>query len=149
MSIKDRLREDMKTAMKEKNELALSTIRMLISAIKNREIELIKEADETEVMAVLTKAVKQRHDSATQYRAAARPELAEKEEAEIKVIERYLPKGLSEEEITILVKDAIAKSGAASMKDMGKVMGVLMPQVKGKADGSQVNAIVKKLLGGV
>ena len=148
MSIKDRLREDMKTAMKEKNEVALSTIRMLISAIKNREIELIKEADEAEVMAVLTKAVKQRNDSATQYRAGARPELAEKEEAEIKVIERYLPKGLSEEEITILVKDAIAKSGAASMKDIGKVMGVLMPQVKGKADGGQVNAIVKKLLGG-
>jgi hypothetical protein len=147
MSLKNRLREDMKTAMKEKNELALGAIRMMISAIKNREIELIKEIGDPEIEAILAKAVKQRLDSASQFRSGGRPELADKEEAEIKVIERYLPKGLSEEEITALVKDAIAKSGAASMRDIGKVMGILMPQVKGKADGGQVNAIVKKLLG--
>ena len=147
MSLKKRLREDMKTAMKEKNELALGAIRMMISAIKNREIELIKEIGDPEIEAILAKAVKQRLDSASQFRSGGRPELADKEEAEIKVIERYLPKGLSEEEITALVKDAIAKSGAASMRDIGKVMGILMPQVKGKADGGQVNAIVKKLLG--
>jgi len=148
MSVKERLREDMKTAMKEKNELALSTIRMMISAIKNREIEQIKELDDTETLTVLQKAVKQRLDSAQQYQAAGRLELAQKEEEEIKILERYLPKGLSQEQITTLVKEAIGKSGAASMKDIGKVMGILMPQVKGKADGGQVNAIVKQLLGG-
>ncbi|MDH4183083.1 MAG: GatB/YqeY domain-containing protein [Nitrospinota bacterium] len=148
MSVKERLREDMKTAMKEKNDLALSTIRMMISAIKNREIEQIKELDDTETLAVLQKAVKQRLDSAQQYKAAGRLELAQKEEEEIKILERYLPKGLSQEQITTLVKEAIGKSGAASMKDIGKVMGILMPQVKGKADGGQVNAIVKQLLGG-
>ena len=148
MSIKDRLRDDMKTAMKAKDQLALGTIRMMISAIKNREIDLTQEIDDQEVEAVLAKAVKQRQDSAAQYKEAGRAELAEKEEAEIEILRKYLPEGLSQDQIETLVKEAIGKSGASSMKDIGKVMGILMPQVKGRADGSQVNAIVKKLLGG-
>jgi len=148
MSIKDRLRDDMKTAMKAKDELALTTIRMMISAIKNREIELTQEIDDQETEAVLAKAVKQRLDSARQYREAGRVELADREEAEIEVLRKYMPEGLSDEQIEVLVKEAIGKSGAASMKDLGKVMGILMPQVKGRADGTQVNTIVKKLLGG-
>ena len=147
MSIKDRLREDMKTAMKEKDQITLSTTRMMISAIKNKEIEVGRELDEKEIAGVLAKAAKQRHESAKQYREAGREELAEQEEAEIKALDKYLPKPLTQDEVENLVKEAIGKSGASSMKDMGKVMGVLIPQVQGRADGAQVNAIVKKLLG--
>lgn len=148
MSLKDQLAEDMKTAMKAKDHVTLSTIRMVTSAIKNKEIELIRKLSEEEVAEVVVKAIKQRRDSIEQYRKGAREDLAVKEEAEIVVLERYLPKQLTEEEITALAREAIAAVGATSAKEMGKVMGQLMPKVKGKADGGLVNRVVKGLLGG-
>lgn len=148
MSLKDQLAEDMKTAMKAKDQVTLSTIRMVTSAIKNKEIELIRKLSEEEVAEVVVKAIKQRRDSIEQYRKGAREDLAVKEEAEIVVLERYLPKQLTEEEITALAREAIAAVGATSAKEMGKVMGQLMPKVKGKADGGLVNRVVKGLLGG-
>lgn len=148
MSLKQSLGEDMKSAMKSKDQVALSTIRMLTAAIKNKEIEVGRELDDAGVEELVARSIKQRRESAEQYRNADREELAANEEAEIEVLLKYLPEQLDENAIRELVKEAVDKSGAASMKDMGKVMGVLMPKVKGKADGSVVNRIVKETLGG-
>ena len=148
MSLKDQLTEDMKTAMKAKDQVTLSTIRMVTSAVKNKEIELIRKLSEEETAEVIAKAIKQRRDSIEQYRKGAREDLAAKEESEIAVLERYLPKQLTEAEVTALAREAIAAVGATSAKEMGKVMGQLMPKVKGKADGGVVNRVVKGLLGG-
>jgi len=148
MSLKDQLTEDMKTAMKAKDQVTLSTIRMVTSAVKNKEIELIRKLSEEETAEVIAKAIKQRRDSIEQYRKGAREDLAAKEESEIAVLERYLPKQLAEAEVTALAREAIAAVGATSAKEMGKVMGQLMPKVKGKADGGVVNRVVKGLLGG-
>ncbi len=133
--------------MKEKERLRLSTIRMVISAIKNKEIEKGEELDDSEVEDLIAKAVKQRRDSAGQYRNGDRIELAEKEEAEIVILNAYLPRQMGEEQIRGLVRSAVEEAGATSIKEMGKVMGLLMPKVKGKADGSAVNKIVKEILG--
>ncbi len=138
----------MKSAMKEKAALRLSTIRMVISAIKNKEIEKGGELDDSGVEDVIVKAVKQRRDSAGQYRNGGRAELAEKEEAEIVILEAYLPEQMGEDQIRELAKAAVSEAKAVSMKELGKVMGLLMPKVKGKADGSAVNRIVKEILGG-
>jgi len=138
--------DDMKTAMKAKDKVALGVIRMLRAAIKDKEIELGKALDNTEILAVITKLIKQRKDSATQYRDAGRPELAEKEEAEIKVLEVYLPEQMNDAEIQQLVANAIAEAGATSMKDMGKVMGIVRPKAQGKADMGKVSAEVKAAL---
>ena len=138
----------MKTAMKAKDQVTLSTIRMVTSAVKNKEIELIRKLSEEETAEVIAKAIKQRRDSIEQYRKGAREDLAAKEESEIAVLERYLPKQLTEAEVTALAREAIAAVGATSAKEMGKVMGQLMPKVKGKADGGVVNRVVKGLLGG-
>lgn len=148
MSLKQSLGEDMKSAMKSKDQVALSTIRMLTAAIKNKEIEVGRELDDAGVEELVARSIKQRRESAEQYRNADREELAANEEAEIEVLLKYLPEQLDENAIRELVKEAVDKSGAASMKDMGKVMGALMPKVKGKADGAVVNRIVKETLGG-
>jgi len=137
---------DMKSAMKAKDSLALGTIRMLRAAIKDKEIELGKALEDTEVLAVVSKAIKQRKDAASQYTDANRPELAEKEQAEIKVLEVYLPEQMSDEEISALVANAVAESGAGSIKDMGKVMGIVRPKAAGNADMSKVSAAVKAAL---
>jgi uncharacterized protein YqeY len=137
---------DMKAAMKAKDKVALGVIRMLRAAIKDKEIELGKTLENTETLAVISKLIKQRKDSATQYREADRPELAEKEEAEIKVLEVYLPEQMNDAEIKQLVADAVAESGATSMKDMGKVMGIVRPKAQGKADMGKVSAEVKAAL---
>ena len=138
--------DDMKTAMKAKNKVALGVIRMLRAAIKDKEIELGKALENTETLAVIGKLIKQRKDSATQYLEADRPELAEKEEAEIKVLEIYLPEQMNDAEIKQLVVDAVAEAGATSMKDMGKVMGIVRPKAQGKADMSKVSTEVKAAL---
>ena len=138
--------DDMKTAMKAKDSLALGAIRMLRSAIKDKEIELGRAAEDTDVIAVISKLIKQRKDSATQYTDANRPELAEKENAEIKVLEVYMPEQMSDAEIQAMVEAAIAEAGASSMKDMGSVMGIVRPKAQGNADMGKVSAAVKAAL---
>jgi hypothetical protein len=148
MSTKAKLTEDMKTAMKAKDAARLSTIRMLNSSIKNKEIDQRRELTDEEVAAVISTAVKQRRDSIEQFKAGARQDLVEQEEAEVAILISYLPQQLTEDEIRDIVKSAIAETSASSAKDMGKVMKVIMPKTKGKADGALVNKVVKELLGG-
>lgn len=148
MSLKEQLTEDMKQAMKAKEagKLRLSVIRMVRSAIKNVEIDSKKELNEEEVQAIVAKEVKMRRDSIDEFEKANRHDLVEQLEQEIAVLMPYLPQQLTEAEIRDLVSEAIASSGAASPKEMGKVMAVLMPKVKGRADGKLVNTIVRELL---
>ncbi len=148
MSLKDQLNNDMKEAMKAKQTERLSTIRQLRSAIKNKEIELGKELDDEAVISVIGTLVKQRREAAQMYRDNARPELADKEEAELAVLQDYLPAQLSETELREIVKAVIAETGASSMKDMGKVMPQVMAKTKGAADGKLINQLVRELLAG-
>jgi len=137
---------DMKTAMKAKDKLALGVIRMLRAAIKDKEIELGKTLEDTDTIAVISKLIKQRKDSATQYIDAGRPELAATENAEIKVLEIYMPEQMNDDEIQALVAAAVAETGATSMKDMGGVMGIVRDKAAGKADMGKVSAAVKAAL---
>jgi uncharacterized protein len=148
MALKERLDEDLKAAMREKAPLRLSTIRMLKSAIKYREIELMKPLDDAGVLAVIASEVKRRRDSVEQYRAANRADLAEKEEAEIRILQEYLPQQLGEEELRAKVDEAIARAGAQGPKDMGAVMKALLPEVQGRAEGKVVSDMVKARLSG-
>jgi uncharacterized protein YqeY len=148
MSLKERLDQDLKTAMREKAQLRLGTIRMLKSAIKYREIELMKPLDDAGVHAVIGSEVKRRRDAVEQYRAGNRPELAEKEENEIAILQAYLPQQLSADELRAKVDEAVKKVGAQSMKDMGAVMKALMPEVQGRAEGKAVSDMVKARLSG-
>jgi len=136
----------MKQAMKEKNKEKLGVIRMLRAALKDKEIELGKDLVEADVVAVAGKLIKQRKDAAKQYADAERQDLADKELAEIQYLEVYLPEQMSESEVAEAVQQAIAASGASSMKDMGKVMGILRPQIDGKADMGIASALVKAAL---
>ena len=148
MSLKEQLTEDMKTAMKAKAEgkQRLAVIRMVRSAIRQAEIDGKTELDDAGVVSIISKEVKSRRDSIEEFRKGGREDLVEQNEAEIAVLMPYLPKQLSEDEIRELVKAAVAQTGASSQKDMGKVMGALMPKVKGRADGKLVNTIVRELL---
>lgn len=146
MSLKERLKADMKEAMKAKDKVRLSTIRMINSLIKNAEIEKRGELTDEEIIQLLMKYAKQRKESIEMYEKGGRQDLVEKEKAELAIVESYLPEQMSEEEIREIVKKAIEEVGAESVKDMGKVMKIVMPKVKGKADGSLVNKIVKELL---
>ena len=149
MNLKDRLTEDMKLAMKEKEtgKLRLSVIRMVRSAIKNVEIDRKKELDEGETLDVISKEVKLRKDSLDEFRKADRPEATALLEQEIAILMAYLPEQLGEDELRVLVADAVAQTGASTPKDMGKVMAVLLPKIKGRADGKLVNSLVKEKLG--
>ena len=147
MSLKARIQDDMKAAMKAGDKARLGVIRLILAAIKQREVDERIELDDQQVLAVLDKMVKQRRDSIQQYRDAGREELAAAEEAEVAVIQEYLPEALSEAEIAAIVEQAIADTGASSMKEMGKVMGKVKPQVQGRADMGQVSALVKQKLG--
>ncbi|MDQ6977362.1 MAG: GatB/YqeY domain-containing protein [Ghiorsea sp.] len=138
--------DDMKTAMKAKDKVALGVIRMLRAAIKDKEIELGKTLEDTDTIAVISKLIKQRKDSATQYIDAERPELAATENAEIKVLEVYMPEQMNDDEIQALVAAAVAETGATSMKDMGGVMGIVRGKAAGKADMGKVSAAVKAAL---
>lgn len=147
MSLLDRIQEDIKRAMISKDEMTRDTLRMVASEMKNRRIELGRDLEEADEMSVLSRCVKTRKDSAQQYRDADRPELAQKEEAEVAVIEGYLPKQLSEDEARAAVQAAIAEAGASSMKDMGAVMKALMSKHQGLIDGKTAQGLVKELLG--
>ena len=136
----------MKQAMKDKNKEKLGAIRMLRAALKDKEIELGKDLTEADVIAVAGKLIKQRKDAAKQYQEADRQDLAEKELAEIEHLAVYLPEQMSDSEVAEAVAQAIAASGAESMKDMGKVMAVLRPQIDGRADVGVASALVKAAL---
>lgn len=148
MSLKTQLMDDMKAAMKAKEEgkSKLAVIRMVRAAIKQAEIDGKKELDDNDIMTLISKEVKMRRDSIDEFKKGNRDDLVAKNEAEIEVLMAYLPEQLSEAEVRALVEEAIAATGASTPKDMGKVMGALMPKVKGRADGKMVNAIVKELL---
>jgi len=146
VGLKEKIDEDIKSAMKTREELKLSALRMLKSAIGNAEIAKKKTLVDEDIISLLQTAVKQRKDSAEQFGAGNRPELAEKEKAEIKILEAYLPAQLGEQEVRELVAKAVADTGAAGAKDIGKVMGKLMPLVKGRADGGLVNRLVREIL---
>ena len=148
MSLKQRLTDDMKAAMKGGDKDTLGVIRLINAAIKQKEVDERIALDDAGVIAVLEKAVKQRKDSITQYEAANRADLAAIERAEMAVIERYLPAKLGEAEIRAAIDAAIAQTGASGPADMGKLMGVLKPQLAGQADMGQVSALVKQRLAG-
>jgi uncharacterized protein len=149
MSFLDRINEDLKAAMKSKDSDRLSTLRMVKTALKNREIDKMEALTDDEAIKVLQSLVKQRRDSVEQYQQAGRIDLAEKEAAEIKTIEEYLPAALDEAAVTRVVEETIAETGASSMKEMGAVMKAVMAKLAGQTvDGKTVNQIVKSKLGG-
>ncbi len=147
MSLKEKIKDDIKQAMRDKNESRLGTLRMLSAAIQRREVDERIQLDDTQVIAVIEKLVKQGRESIEQYVKGGRQELADKESTEIAVFQAYLPQQLSEAEIDQLVAEAIAATGASSIKDMGKVMGVLKPKLQGRADMGQVGGKIKAKLG--
>lgn len=146
MSLLNTLNEDIKVAMKAKDRETLSVLRMIKAALQNEQIKVGQELTADEELTVLAREMKQRKDSLEEFSKANREDLVSKLEQEIVVVEKYLPAQLNEDEIRDIVSNAIEASGAESMKDFGKVMGLVMPQVKGKADGNLVNGIVKALL---
>lgn len=149
MAIVEQIEKDLVAAMKAREELRLSVLRMAKAALMNKKIELGKALGDPEALAVLRTLIKQRHDSVEQFRKGQRDDLADKEEAEIKFIEHYLPAGASEQEIDAAVASAIQETGASSAKDLGKVMKAAMAKLAGKSvDGKQVNEKVRARLGG-
>ncbi|MCP3849008.1 MAG: GatB/YqeY domain-containing protein [Gammaproteobacteria bacterium] len=145
-SLKSRLQDDMKNAMRAKEKDRLLVIRGTLAVIKQREIDEQIELDESQVLAIIDKLVKQRRDSAQQFRDADRLDLVEKEEMEMGILQEYLPVALTEEEIAQLIDEVISSTGAESMKDMGKVMGMLKPKIQGRGDMSQVSSLIKQKL---
>lgn len=146
---KQKIQEELKQSMLSKNETKTSVLRMLLSAINYYEIQkggAGYEATQEDILTVIQSQAKQRKDSIEQFKSANRQELVDKEQAELEILSTYLPTQMNEEEITKLVKEAITKTGASTMADIGKVMGTLMPSVRGKADGNLVNSIIKKEL---
>ncbi|MBE1160251.1 GatB/YqeY domain-containing protein [Dyella acidiphila] len=148
MSLKEQLTDDMKTAMRGGDKDRLGVIRLVLAAIKQREVDERIQLDDAQVLSVLEKMLKQRKDSVTQYSAAGREDLADVERAEMVVIEAYMPAKLSEAEVDALIDAAIAETGASSARDMGKVVGVVKGKVAGRADMGQVSARIKAKLGG-
>ena len=148
MSLKARISEDMKSAMKAKETARLAAIRLLLAAIKQKEVDERVELDDAAVNAVIEKLVKQRKDSVTQYEAAGRQDLADAEKAEITVLSAYLPEKMSNDDIAAAVAAAVAQTGASGAADMGKLMAVLKPQLAGKADMAEVSKLVKAALAG-
>ncbi|WP_259041369.1 GatB/YqeY domain-containing protein [Chromobacterium alkanivorans] len=148
MSLKQRISDDMKSAMKARESDKLAAIRLLLAAIKQKEVDERVELDDAGVVAVIDKMLKQRRDSVSQYEAAQRQDLADKEKFEMDVLMAYMPQQLSAEEVDAVVAKAVADSGAAGMQDMGKVMGLLRPQLAGRADMAQVSACIKAKLAG-
>lgn len=144
--IKDRIREDMKAAMRSHDAARLSTIRLLLAAIKQREIDEQIESTDDDVMAVIAKMVKQRRDSVEQYRAGGREDLAQTEQAEIDVLQAYLPQALTDEEIAAIIDEATAAVGLTGMAAMGKVMALVKPRVNGRADLGKVSVLIKARL---
>jgi uncharacterized protein YqeY len=146
MSLKIRLRDDMQTAQRSKDKPRLGVIRLIMAAIKQREVDERTELDDEQVLVILDKMAKQRRESIEQFRQANRTDLADQETFELELIRTYLPAALSAEELTYLIDQALSDSGAESVRDMGQVMGLLKPQVQGRADMSAVSAQVKQRL---
>ena len=144
--IKEKIQDDMKTAMRAKEKQRLGAIRLIQAAIKQKEVDERISLDDSQVIAILDKMLKQRRDSLAQYEKAGRTDLVEQEAFEIELIKSYLPQSLSEAELKQLIDNAIEQTGATSSKDMGKVMGILKPQVQGRADMKQVSELVKQQL---
>ena len=147
MSLKDRISDDMKAALKGGDKRRLGVIRLVHAAIKQREVDERTELDDGQVLVVLDKMAKQRRDSITQYRDGGREDLAEQEEYELELIQSYLPTPLSDDEIAAMIDEAIQSTGAAGPRDMGKVMGQLKPRLQGRADMSAVSGRVRQALG--
>jgi uncharacterized protein len=145
--LKLQIQSDMKTAMKAGDKTRLGVIRLILAAIKQREVDERIELDDAQVLSVLDKMLKQRRDSIQQYSGAGREDLAAVERFEVDVIQGYLPRALTDEELSALIDAAMASTGAAAMSDMGKVMSVLKPQVQGRADMGAVSARIKQRLG--
>jgi hypothetical protein len=147
MELKNRIDQALKDALREKNELVRDAVRMLLAAMKNKEKELRRPPEDSEIERLIVSQIKQRKDSSEQFRKGGRPELAEKEEAEICVLERFLPEQLGPEELDRLIGETIVEVGAASPRDLGKVMKALTPKVTGRADGKLVSDAVRRKLG--
>ena len=148
MSLQERLLEDLQDAMRRRDEIRRSTLRLIRAAIQNEEIALQKKLDDAGILRILSTQVRQHQESITEFRRGNRPDLVEKEEAELAIIRHYMPQQLSQEEIAQMAREVIAKIGARGLSDTGKVMGQLMPRVRGRADGAQVSQIVTQLLAG-
>lgn len=148
MSLKEQLTEDMKSAMRAKETGRLAAVRLIISEVKRKELDEQTQLDDTQVLAVIEKMIKQRKDSISQFEAGNRPDLANIEKAEMVILSAYMPAGLSDEEIAAEVAAAVAETGATGPQDMGKLMGVLKPKLAGRADMTVVSGLVKKALAG-
>ncbi|WP_163133152.1 GatB/YqeY domain-containing protein [Agarivorans sp. Alg241-V36] len=146
MSLKATLQDEQKAAMRAKDKFRLGTLRMLLAAVKQVEIDERITLDDDQILSIIVKQVKQRKDAAEQFTAAERQDLADKELAEIEILEAFLPQALSEQEVASLIEAAIAQTGAAGMQDMGKVMGILKPQVQGRADMGAISTAVRSKL---
>jgi uncharacterized protein YqeY len=147
MSLKERITEDMKTAMRARDTARLSALRLLLAALKQREVDERKTLSDADVVAVIEKMLKQRRDSIEQFEAAKRQDLADAEKFEVSVLQAYMPQALSDADLQGAVAQAIADSGAKGPQDMGKVMGILKPALAGRADMGKVSALVKARLG--
>lgn len=148
MSLKAEIQEAVKTALKGGDAVTLSTLRLLLSALHNEEIRVRKELTADEIQKIIATLCKQRGEAIEMFRKGGREELAEKEEAELVVLKRYLPQPLSEDEVAALIRASIDEAGAKGIGDLGRVMKLLMPKVSGRSDGKRVNEIAKALLGG-
>ena len=146
-ALKDQIQDAMKTAMKSGDKARLAVIRLIMSAIKQVEVDERIEVDDSRALDILDKMVKQRRESISQFESGGRDDLATREQAEIDIIAEFLPKALSEEEIEDIINSAISQTGAESMKDMGKVMGIVKPRITGRADVGAVSQKIKSLLG--
>jgi len=144
----DEIKQSMKDAMKAKDKMRLSTIRLLLAQVKQVEVDQRIELTDTDVLAILDKMIKQRRDSFSQYKDAGRDDLAEVEQNEIEVLQTFMPQALSDDEIDQMIAAAIAESGAESMRDMGKIMAILKPEMQGRADMGAVSGLVKSRLNG-
>ncbi|MCF6282572.1 MAG: GatB/YqeY domain-containing protein [Candidatus Polarisedimenticolaceae bacterium] len=142
----EKLRDEMKTAMRSGDKPRLGVVRLVLAAIKQREVDERIELNDDQVLVVLDKMVKQRRESLAQFQQAGRDDLASQEEYEIGVLQDFLPEALGEEEISAMISDAIEQTGAASIRDMGKVMGIIKPKMQGRADMSAVSAVIKQQL---
>ncbi len=148
MSLKSEIQEAVKAAMKSGDAVTLSTLRLLLSALHNEEIKVRKELTAEEIHKTIATLCKQRNEAIELFRKGGREELAQKEEAELRVLQRYMPQPLSDEEVTALLRASIDEAGAKGLQDLGKVMKLLMPKVSGRSDGKRINEMAKALLGG-
>jgi len=148
MGLKDKLLQDLKEALKSRNSLKVDTLRLVSSEIKNKEIDLHKELEDDEIIALLSTQIKKRKEAAALYEQGGRTDLKEKEEKEMAVLESYLPEQVDEEALRRRIREVIAETGAQSPKDMGKVMKVVAPEFRGRADGNQIKTLVTEMLAG-